>query len=214
MRKFYLLSVSIVAMTVAMPALAAGTKTTAPASSPTTASDYGFFFKPYVGADYQYSHFGSKTDSATGLKTSDFVDLGLNGGNVHIGARVHKNLGFELGYQQTEDSKKNDILGSGLNAKVHYSSETFDVLGYWPVTEKVDLIGTAGVSNSHIKASYTGILNETDKDSEIKPRIGVGAQYAITDNLNMRGIVRYQEASFGSSVDNAVVGNVGLNWQF
>lgn len=40
------------------------------------------------------------------------------------------------------------------------------------------------------------------------------AQYWLTDNIKVRGIVRYQGADFDDVVDSAIIGNAGLNFQF
>ena len=213
MRKFYLLSVSILAMTVAMPALAAGTKAAAPASSPTTASDYGFFFKPYVGADYQYSSYGDKDFG--GYKSSDVFQTGLNGGDVHVGARIHKYVGVEASYFQTEQGSKSNVLNTGINSSDRIKGGALDVMGYWPIADKAELIGTTGVSYSKVSGTLsipgTSVSAHT---SEWKARVGAGAQYWLTDNLNARALVRYQDASFDGDVAGAVVSTVGLNWQF
>lgn len=40
------------------------------------------------------------------------------------------------------------------------------------------------------------------------------AKYWLTNNVNARGLVRYQGADFDGLAENAVIGNAGLNFQF
>lgn len=182
----------------------------AQAASPST-SNNDFFFKPYVGADYDQVHVNYKDDSDSVLNDN------INGGDIHVGARVHQNLGFELGYLDSTKSSKDNLLGSGLNSNVKVNGETVDALGYLPIgaPHTLELIGTAGVSRLEASSSYTGALSSLGSSkTEVKGRVGAGAQYWLTDNLNARAIVRYQGADFGDVADNAIVSSVGLNWQF
>lgn len=168
----------------------------------------GFFFKPYVGADYQFTHVDYSDDNGSVLAKS------LEGGDAHIGVQVHQNLGFELGYLQTAEATKNNVLGSGLDTKLKLNGYTFDALGYLPVTsdKKLELIGTAGITRLRADLNIPGI--GSGSDWETKGRVGGGAQYWLTDNLNVRALVRYQGASFDNNANNAVIGNLGVNLEF
>lgn len=164
-----------------------------------------FYFKPYVGADYDYTSINYNDNADSILSDS------LSGGDVHIGARIHKYLGFEASYFDTASSSKNVGI---LNTNVKLEGYTLDAMGYLPVADKVELIGTAGVSRLKATLSLSGLLSGTGSDWETKARMGGGAQYWITDNLNVRGLVRYQGANFSGIVNNAVISSLGLNWQF
>jgi opacity protein-like surface antigen len=180
------------------------------------ASTNGFFIKPYIGADYQYASFDYQDDPTIGLNGSDLAEDSLNGGDIHIGARVHNNLGFELSYLQTEQGKKSNILGTGINSKVEFKGFTLDAMGYLPIDEakRFELIATAGVSRLRGKVSFDGAATDTEKETETKGRFGGGAQYWITENVNVRALVRYQDADFDDSVNHAVLSTIGINWQF
>lgn len=173
-------------------------------------ADGDFSFKPYIGAEYDYVRANYKDDFDTVANES------FHGGDIHIGARVNKYLGFEVGYLDTAQAKKTNVLGSGINTGVKLSGETLDAMGYLPINgSKFDLLGTVGVS--HLKAELTlkgAGGHASASETEYKPRLGAGAQYWVTDNLNVRGIVRYQGADFDGAVGSAVVGSLGVNWQF
>lgn len=180
-------------------------------STPVYAKD--FFFKPYVGADYQYTHIDYEFEPINAVNGNKLLEDSLNGGNIHLGARVHNNLGFEAGYFLTENAGKSNILGSGLDSNVKLHGFTFDALGYVPVTAKTELIGTVGLAHQTAKLSGT-VLTASSSDSETKGRIGGGAQYWVNDNFNVRGLVRYQDADFDNTAKSAIIANLGINYQF
>lgn len=214
MFKSCVLSVCILAASGFVPATAADK--TKPVTASSTSND--FFFKPYIGADYQYSKYGNENFGG-GIKSDDLIDTSLHNGNVHVGARIHQNIGIELGYTQSQTSDKQTALAVVTNfgtfpvGKTEVQTKAFvaDVLGYYPVAPKVELIGTIGVS--YTKAEFSALGVSAD-DTEWKPRVGAGAQYWFTDNLNARGLVRYQGADFDGAVNNAVVASAGVNYQF
>ena len=180
----------------------------------------GLFFKPYVGADYDYASINyNKNLGGTPFSGNDFAASSLNGGDVHIGARVHKNLGFEFGYLDTLKSKDN-IFNGNEQTKLGLSGYTLDALGYVPVDEakKFELIGTVGVSRLTGKVSATGAFVGSQSVSETKGRVGVGAQYWLTNNLNVREITRYQAADFSAygitPVKDIIISTIGINYQF
>lgn len=181
----------------------------------------GFFFKPYLGADYQYTSVSYQDIGTTGYSYGDIFANSFNGGNVHIGARVHKNLGLEVGYFDNASESKSSILGTTATSSVKLDGWTFDALGYLPLGEsqRFELIGTAGVAITSAKAkgsitisgtTYSGFASKTETEG----RFGAGAQYWLTDHLNVRGLVRYQSADLGGVADSAIVSTLGLNWQF
>jgi hypothetical protein len=184
------------------------------ASSPAFAGD--FFLKPYVGADYDYVHVNYKDNiDGTGLNGDDAANDTLHGFDLHAGVRVHKYLGFEGSYIWTADAKKDNVLGSGINTKVNVRGGTLDAMGYLPIDNKVELIGTVGISRlkANLNLSAFG-ASASGGEWETKGRIGGGAQYWLSDNINARALVRYQGADFSGIVDNAIIATIGLNYQF
>lgn len=173
----------------------------------TSAQADDFFIKPYVGAEYQFTHIDYKDGN------EDLAPQNFNAANGHIGARVHKNLGFEAGYTQSATATKDNVLGSGLDVKMHFQAVNLDALGYLPIGDgKTELIGTAGAVYTKLHSSVTGFGSSSDH--ETKPRFGLGAQYWISDNFNVRGIARYQIVDFDDTAKGAVTGNIGINYQF
>lgn len=181
-------------------------------STPVMAIEYpsGFFFKPYIGADYDYLHVSYKDDGDKVLESN------LNGFDVHAGARVDKYLGFEGSYLWTANADKDHVLGSNVDTSVNVRGFTLDALGYLPITSdnRFELIATAGVSRLKAEFSAAGLASIAGNETETKGRFGGGAEYWLSDNSNIRALVRYQGADFDSSANNAVVASVGLNYQF
>jgi opacity protein-like surface antigen len=195
-------------------AYAAPAKSTPAASSDSMSSagssmgDNGFFFKPYVGADYQYSRYSYKNG------VDQFFSDSFSGGDVHIGARVHKYLGFEASYFDTAKGNKTNIQGSGINTSTKFQGESLDAMGYLPLaSSKAELIGLVGVNHTKGSISATGALNGSSAGNKTFAEFGGGAQYWITDNLNARLLERYEDISH-DDVNSAWVTSVGLNWQF
>lgn len=178
-----------------------------------------FFFKPYVGADYQYTNVNYEDDiGGTGINGDDIANDSLHGVHLHVGARVHKHLGIEAGYLWGDEADKTNVLGTGINTKTSVHGFTLDALGYLPVGDsgKFELIGTVGISHltGEVEASAPGLGTGSIDETETMGRFGGGAQYWLTDNLNVRGLVRYQAADFDGAVKDAVTANLGLNFQF
>lgn len=184
-------------------------------ATPALASD--FFFKPYIGADYQHINASYKDVPGTSYSYGDFFADSFNGGNVHAGLRIHKNIGFEGGYFSTLNENKSAVLGTTASSSAKLKGWTIDAMGYLPLgaSQKFELIGTAGIARTTASGSVTiSGISYYENGSETKGRIGGGAQYWFTDNLNIRGIIRYQGADFGGTANNMIIANLGANWQF
>lgn len=173
-------------------------------TTPALAQEY----RPYVGVDYQ-------------LTRVDFDGAGdenLHGANIHVGTRFDNNFGVELGYFRTQSKEASgNIVGIPVDMKGRMQGVTLDGLGYLPMTDdkKLELVGTAGVSYNHakIRASAAGVT-ESASESEWGVRVGAGAQYAVTDQVNVRGLARYQSADFDDFADGAWVYTLGMNYGF
>lgn len=186
----------------------------------------GLKFNPYVGVDVQRSVYSYKSEDLGGGLTVEgdkIVEDGLNGANIHIGNQFNKYFGAELGYFRSLNEGKNiaagDDLGNGVIAAADFKTNiktqgfTLDALGYLPIdqAEKFSLIGTAGVTWTKADIEIAGVSAD---ESELGFRTGAGAQYKLADNLNVRGLVRYQTADFDDSADRAWVYSAGLNYGF
>lgn len=188
-------------------------------------------FKPYVGADLQRSMYSYKSEDLGGGASFDYekvLEDDIDGINLHVGNRFHKYFGAELGYFHSREESKSVAAGSEVGTGVVLTADgktklktqgfTLDALGYLPVTpdEKLELIGTAGATWTKAKLKYDidGVLSENGTESEWGLRGGAGAQYNFTENLNIRGLVRYQTADFDDLADRAWTVSTGVNYTF
>ena len=189
-------------------------------------SDWTSTLHPYIGADYQLTHMDYNNDFSVGsglaLDGDKVLKDNLSGADIHVGVRPNTYWGAELGYFDTTTESKHIAAGASvgpgtvaavpLTGKAHLQGATLDALGYLPVSKDVDLIGTTGLAWDNMKTSL-GAAGDINK-SEIDWRIGAGAQVNLMQNVNLRGLVRYQTADFKSVADNAWVYSLGVNYSF
>ncbi len=161
---------------------------------------------PMVGVDAEWIHMKGKGNLNRILPKSYW------GGNVWIGARFCENVGLEAGYNWTNNRKKSHIVKAGETAtfsapvgtkvtgKAKFSGWHVDLLGYLPMDECFDLIGTVGYGwdkpKLHIHQNTTPAVNFNRKGKNKGVfRAGVGGQYMVSDNVGLRVMGRYQNTS-------------------
>jgi len=191
-------------------------------------------FKPYIGVDYQrtVASYNNNIDIGGGnsLNVDTILNDSFDGANIHVGNRFNKYFSAELGYFRTSKEDKNIPIGTtvgtngaplvttaALSTDVMLQGLTLDGLGYFPLGEsnKVELIGTGGISWTRGKlTAATEFGSASSSESEFGFRVGGGAQFNITDKVNLRGLVRYQNADFTNVVDNLWVYSLGVNYNF
>lgn len=196
---------------------------------PAQAQDTTLFetITPYIGAEL--THARVSYDSDQGLDYDEVYEDSFNGAGLYVGARLHENFGIELGYNRTrEEDRTVNISGTGYSlngdTKVQLSTISFDAMGYLPIEDAdFELIGSVGLAHTKADAEVTGTatigsLSGTgtisDDETETKLRLGVGAQYEIADNLNLRGMLRWQDADFGGAATSATSVAFGVNYSF
>jgi opacity protein-like surface antigen len=181
------------------------------------AEEDGFFFKPYVGADYRYSYINLDDNRIAGKSygyESLFADS-LNGGDIHVGARIHEYLGFEASFSDSATASRSNLVGTTASSDIRLQAESLDALGYLPLGDsKCELIGLVGVEHDSGVDSVTRPNGTTTSGGPSGTRVefGGGAQYWITDNLNVRALVNYQDANY-AAINDVIVTSLGLNWQ-
>jgi len=150
-------------------------------------------FKPYVGVDYQYTQLNDVTSGEDNLKS----------GNLHIGTKVHQNLGFEAGVSKS-------VAEVTAGSKVDLTVYNVDAIGYLPVTQKLDLLGTVGVTYTILDS------NTVASENEYGYAVGTGVSYALTDKVAVRSLIRYEDTDLNTigSNDGAFKYTVGANYSF
>lgn len=137
----------------------------------------------YVGADMGRTKLAVSDSEFGGHRYDD--SWALTGGyqfNDHIAA--------ELSYRSL--SKLNQQYGSwSVNHKLSAVEAT--AVGSFPLSDKFALFGRVGVV--HVKGKTTireGSLVEVESDSKNRAMLGLGARYAVTQNISLRSeYIRY-----------------------
>lgn len=161
--------------------------------------------KAYVGLDY--GMMSVEFDSTT----SSFYEDSFKTISPYVGVNLTDNFAVEAGYLRS--STENKTVGSG-STELKFKGFYLDAVGKYDVTEKLTALGSVGVARLKAEVSATGSGGSLSADeTETSLRFGAGAEYALTDNLNARGMVRYMDTGF-SGVDNAMQYTVGVNYNF
>lgn len=192
---------------------------------------FGVDFDPkfYVGGELQGSrHSGAKkitTPKGNEITTADKKKspFGKNGSgaSAFAGTKLNDNVGVELGYTAMSGTKLSFANSVNSSVKTKNRNMYADVLGFVPVSDEIDLIGSVGVGRLSTKACgklaanpVTKVVQEnlSMKSAKTGMRIGVGAQYKISPNIGARFMVRNQKGNkFVKSVNSA---GLGMFYQF
>lgn len=137
---------------------------------------------------------------------SDFRNFGPVGTNdfgnsygAYVGYQFHPNLSAEVGYRQLGNYSAPATTG-------HASAWDFSLVGRYPVVSGLSLTGKIGLAAE--EAKYAGATKD-----QTNPVIGVGAEYALTNNVSVTGGVdRYTNfAGTAQSLDDV---SFGLKYRF
>lgn len=148
--------------------------------------------KFYIGTDYQLTNFDETVSG----------EDDLNSANIHAGARLTKNVGVEAG---VSEALSETIGGADVDLRTY----NVDLIGYLPVLPQLDLLGTVGGTYNELEVS-----GAADEDA-FGATVGAGAQYHFTEQVSIRGLVKYDTTDFDTiSTEDAVKTTVGLNYTF
>lgn len=111
------------------------------------------------------------------------VDNGT-GAKVFGGYQIDKNIGLELGYAhlgKASISVEGEVVES--KPKALFAAVT----GTLPISKEVSAFAKAGVARTKTKGTYSvnGVVQGTDEDKETSLLLGVGASYALNDQLSL-----------------------------
>ena len=165
-------------------------------------------YNPYVGLSYNYNDVNTK-----GLDGS--YKPNFNSGTVSLGTSFNKYFGTEIFYQISDNYGKSytdEKLGSNFQA---YG---IDLYGYLPLgcDQVFSLLGTVGVAEYPFKHKFSedGYARETNKDHGIGWRAGLGAQYSINDNWDVRAVARYVNFNKLEAMDHMMEYTAGIKYNF
>ncbi|MDB5791725.1 MAG: hypothetical protein JWQ80_1749 [Massilia sp.] len=214
----------------ALIALACATMVSAQAQTPAATQDDAVFVNPdwansawYIGG----SVVGSRADideasvvrnlMPTGARLSTFTrdERGL-GFKLFAGKQLNRYFAIEGGYfdlGKFDFSANTTDLGV-VRGETKYRGANLDLVGQLPLTQRLSLLGRAGVQYAKASSEFSGNrlrggINATPSDSATNAKFGVGAEYKLTEAAALRfEVERYRTdatAAMGRNVDAAVV---------
>lgn len=186
----------------------------------------------YVGGELHANKFtGTKKITAIGggtIQRKDGKSLfkkSATSGSVLVGSRLNNYAGVEAGYSFMSGPKfrTDNILNGGIITTLPGKFKTknhnvhFDVLGFVPVADQIDLIGSLGAGRLSTKITQnlqSAGVNQTrvEKSSKAGLRAGMGVGYKFDDNLSARLMVRHQKGN--KLVKNFTQAGLGLLYNF
>ena len=194
-----------------------------------------------VGADYvlgytKYLENEFVAGNFYRYNTKDF-DRKSDALSLNIGWRPLKYLGFEAYYLMSADSEKSEIV-NGISASrvrtidqsTSYTSYGFDIIGYYPINDVIELLASIGVGKYDIEGNYvytaispsvtdgtigyvSGQTSKTFKDSVTAYRIGGGFQLWLSRHLAFRLTGRFTSLG-GDLADYITEINMGVRYHF
>lgn len=178
-------------------------------------------FRPYVGAQYNLT--SGNTVPAIPENVSSNVDMHTY--SVFLGADYNRFFGTEVFYQNSNKWHKKFGEAGEAKVKSDFAAYGLDVYGYLPLgCDRVfSLLGTAGIANydyttkiaSPVQAGNTTAGGSIkSEDNGLGYRLGAGMQYNVTNNIAVRGIVRYIWADKLDNMDHMMEYSLGVKYNF
>ena len=157
-------------------------------------------FRPYVGAQY----------NLTSASVKDMPNMDMHSYSVFVGTDYNRYFGTEVFYQ---NSNKWHKVINGEKTKVDFEAYGLDAYGYLPLgCDRVfSLLGTAGIANYDFDVADN---NAKGEDNGLGYRLGADMQYNITNNIAVRGIVRYIWADKLDNTDHMMEYSLGAKYSF
>ncbi len=156
--------------------------------------------KSYVGLDVGVADVGLSS-GLNSIAEDSYTTLSVN-----AGAKLNQNFGLEGFYQISDD--EDTKLGVG---ETSFEAYGIDAIGYVPMGEKTNLLGSVGLGQYDVEIS--GLGGNASEDS-LGYRFGLGADYALTDSLSARAMARYVLIDDMESVDDITEVSLGLRYTF
>jgi len=197
-------------------------------------------YKPYVGLDlgYMKTHLPRGTVSLgdpLALKIHSIFEDYQYTGTLVAGARIGEHFGLEAFIQRGKEEKKTfDLEKIGVpqlpvNYKLQATTQLnfawgFDVNGYLPVMDKLELTAGIGAGFYNFTHGLTGNVLGTNlpihvqlkEDNVFGVRLTLGAEYKLNENWSAKTAFRYVKLHPGALgwTDNLKEFTVGLRYAF
>lgn len=165
--------------------------------------------KPYIGLDAGIVN--AQYGSISGVNLDAIAEERFKVLNPYVGVELNDKLALELGYFRTSEEDKD--LGT-VTTSIRFSGIHLDAVGSLPVNDKLDVLGTVGLAHVKAEIGASGTVTGSGSDTEIAPRVGIGARYALSDKVSARAMLRYTKTDFDGEVDGLMQYGVGVAYHF
>ena len=157
-------------------------------------------FRPYVGAQY----------NLTSASVKNMPNMDMHTYSAFVGTDYNRYFGTEVFYQ---NSNKWHKVVNGVKNKFDFEAYGLDAYGYLPLgCDRVfSLLGTAGIANYDYDVDNGAGKGE---DNGLGYRLGAGMQYNVTNNIAIRGLVRYIWADKLDGFDHMMEYSLGAKYSF
>ena len=156
-------------------------------------------------------------------------------GTAVFGTKLNPYFGLEAFYQFETHGKKSDYqkiqytdgqATDSYDRNLAYHAVGLDLQGYLPFNQEIELLASLGLGEYYFTTStyetfkYSGsfyeiyLNNSHQKYDTLGIRMGIGAQYNITQHFALRGIVRYVKMTDDDIVKNLIEASLGLRYMF
>lgn len=181
--------------------------------------------RAYIGGELQFNQykFGNDVSNAfTLLGTKNPVKKSVAGGGIFVGSRFNEYVGIEAGFSKSGTQKGVwNVRTNNGNMTVKNSNIYLDALGYLPICDQIDLIGSVGIGALRSKVNFNVSNNFRNATGQVigsstrtGARVGAGVQYKFDENVGARLMARFQQANNSDVIKNQTQIGLGLFYQF
>ena len=196
--------------------------------------------RPYIGLDLATTSakFGSNInnmwtknyDNELPIKEKDLLDDKHSSINFVVGTRFNKHFGAEAFYEVSNknDSKSSytdmpDMYVDNYQASIEYHAIGIDFQGYIPINQEFELLASLGLGQYYFETKGSLYENQFgwsdyeynlfDGDSEtLGIRLGIGAQYNVTDHVSLRAMARYVKMNDDDYIKSLTELSLGIRY--
>lgn len=173
--------------------------------------------RPYIGVDVAMSSMDYENiDDGYNEDYGDYMEDSHNSLSLVVGAKFNKYVGIEAFIQQSGEEDKNYEGGKTTS---DYNAIGVDLIGYMPVNQELELLASLGLAqyNFHVTEEYEDSYYEYKEKDSLNTtgiRLGIGAQYNLTEHVALRGMARYVKLNDDDIIKNMVELSLGLRYMF
>jgi OOP family OmpA-OmpF porin len=155
-----------------------------------------------------------------GLSGVTSIDKDESGFGLKLfgGYKINRNFAVEAGYFNLGEFGYTAHTATGSQTgSAKYQGLNLDAVGMLPLTQKFSALGRFGLTYTQAKGSFSGVgvSDPSPSKTEANYKVGLGAQYDLTDSLGLRAEVeRYRVTDAIGNDGSAHMFSLGLVYYF